>query len=117
MSLFYARQGSLAAISHETVEKWLFSDSPSLPAWFWGDLDWSGMRILRTLRETFREVGAWEPGYAPMRAILLDGRGHQPEAADKRGQQPLASTGCGYADAQLLPLLGRGFVDQELFSL
>lgn len=117
VSLFYARQGSLAAISHETFEKWLFSDSPSLPAWFWGDLDWSGMRILRTLRETFREVGAWEPGYAPMRAILLDGRGHQPEAADKRGQQPLASTGCGYADAQLLPLLGRGFVDQELFSL
>lgn len=117
VSLFYARRGSLAAAQLEVFEDWLFTDLPTLPVSFWGDLDWSGMRILKTLRDTFREVSAWEPGYAPMRANLLEGYGHQPEAAEKRGQQPLESTGCRYADAHLLPLLSRGFVDQELFAL
>jgi len=85
--------------------------------YFWGDLDWAGMRILATLRESFGHVTAWQPGYEPMRDYLLNGRGHQPEAADKQGQRPTAATGCSYADAQLLPLLDSlGFVDQELFS-
>ncbi|RYF30366.1 MAG: hypothetical protein EOO23_05320 [Comamonadaceae bacterium] len=115
-SIFYGQLGCLGAGEREAFERWLY-DERQLPVFFWGDLDWSGMRILSTLRATFGEVGAWQPGYEPMRDHLLTGGGHRPEAADKRGQQPLAATGCSYADGQLLPLLDTlGFVDQELFN-
>lgn len=115
-SLFYGRAGSLAAPDVAGFEEWLFG-SRILPAFFWGDLDWSGMRILRTLRESFGDICAWRRGYAPMLEHLLAGGGHSPDAADKRGQTPLASTGCAYADAKLLPALAEhGFVDQELFN-
>lgn len=117
VSLFYARRGSFAAAQLNAFEDWLFTELPALPVSFWGDLDWSGMRILKTLRDTFRDVSAWEPGYSLMRASLLEGHGHQPEAAEKRGQKPLDSTGCAYADTHLLPALNMGFVDQELFAL
>jgi hypothetical protein len=117
-SIFYARRGSVDEAQMTSFEEWLFETKPplGLPVFFWGDLDWSGMRILKTLREVFEEVNAWEPGYAPMRAHLLEGHGHLPEAAEKRGQRPLEQTGCAYADAQLLPLLIQGFVDQEFFA-
>ena len=115
-SLFYGARGCLGASEREAFEGWLYGERQSA-AFFWGDLDWSGMRILSTLRATFGEVGAWQPGYGPMREHLVAGGGHRPEAADKRGQQPLATTGCPYADGQLLPLLDTfGFVDQELFN-
>lgn len=117
VSLYYARQCLRDTAQRETFEHWLFNDKPDLVVNFWGDLDWAGMRILKTLRSTFQNVNAWEPGYAPMRTYLMEGLGHQPDAADKRGQLPLQNTGCAYADAQLLPLLHGGFVDQELFSL
>jgi hypothetical protein len=118
VSLFYARRGTLAQAQTAAFENWLFQVGAELPVSFWGDLDWSGMRILSTLRDTFGSVAAWEPGYAPMRVHLLAGQGHQPEAAEKSGQRPLASTGCAYADTQLLPFLAtHGFVDQELFNL
>jgi hypothetical protein len=115
-SLFYGQAGCLAAGERDAFERWLYGEQ-QLPVFFWGDLDWSGMRILSTLRATFGEVGAWQPGYGPMREHLVAGGGHRPEAADKRGQQPLAATGCPYADGQLLPLLDTfGFVDQEVFN-
>lgn len=116
VSLFYSRRGSMESAEVAYFEEWLFQDT-QMPVYFWGDLDWAGMRILATLRESFGNVTAWQPGYEPMRESLLNGRGHQPEAADKQGQRPTAATGCSYADAQLLPLLDSlGFVDQELFS-
>jgi|SRR6185369_10862494 len=118
VSLFYARRGTFAQPETSAFENWLFRVGAELPVLFWGDLDWSGMRILATLRDTFGNVAAWEPGYAPMRAHLLAGQGHQPEAAEKSGQRPVAGTGCVYADTQLLPFLAtHGFVDQELFNL
>lgn len=118
VSLFYARAGALSDDAVAAFEKWLFDGKCQMPVAFWGDLDWSGLRILRTLRDTFPTARAWELGYGPMREHALAGHGHRPEAADKRGQLPLASTGCVYADTQLLPLLEPfGFVDQELFSL
>jgi hypothetical protein len=42
-----------------------------------------------------------------------------PSAADKQGQLSIGSTGCVYADEQLLPALRStgAFVDQEVFTL
>lgn len=117
-SLFYSRRGCMAPTEVAHFEQWLFQGSQMPAVYFWGDLDWEGMRILATLRASFGDVEAWQPGYEPMRERVLAGGGHRPEAADKRGQRPITSTGCHYADAQLVPLLDTfGFVDQELFSL
>jgi hypothetical protein len=101
----------------EAVGAWLFGRS-DLPVRFFGDLDFTGMQILVSLREVFERAEAWQPGYAQLTAILASGGGHLPEAAGKERQSDPGLTGCMYADDVLLPLMrqhGR-FVDQEGFS-
>lgn len=117
-SLFYSNKGSLGGDLRVDFEAWLFGNG-STPVTFWGDLDYAGMRILASLRRSFAGMAAWQPGFAPMVAALQDGQGHSPEAAEKQGQRHIASTGCSYADGQLLPALERTgrFLDQELFTL
>lgn len=117
-SLFYSARGSLDPESRENFEAWLRGRGDQ-PSYFWGDLDWSGMRILTALRASFQGLQAWEPGYEAMLAALTEGRCHAPEAADKQGQRTLEVTGCPYADTRLVPALrvvGR-FVDQEQVAL
>ncbi|HEC00035.1 MAG TPA: hypothetical protein ENJ05_11080 [Thiotrichales bacterium] len=90
-----------------------------LLTWFFGDLDFAAMDILRALREIFVGTRAWEPGYR----VLLDrarrGEGHAAdEDVHKGGQQAgVSETGCPFADTQLLPFLRRSgcFVDQEAY--
>jgi hypothetical protein len=113
-SLFYAALGGISQNLRDSFEAWLFGKD-ALPAFFWGDLDWSGMRILSALRTSFLDLTTWEPGYSQMLAALMEGKGHSPEAADKQGQKALGTSGCAYADAHLIPALqtyGK-FVDQE----
>jgi hypothetical protein len=113
-SLFYAARGGISQNLRDGFEAWLFGKG-STPAFFWGDLDWSGMRILSAMRTIFAGLTAWEPGYALMLAALTEGKGHSPEAADKQGQRALGASGCAYADAHLIPALQarERFVDQE----
>lgn len=94
---------------------WLIAGSETLPVWFWGDLDYSGMQIIKSLRNSFAELEAWQPGYQPMLQALLAGRGHAPDAAGKINQKPLEKTGSAYADQHLLPALAKTekFLDQE----
>src|SRR5690606_1813921 len=55
----------------ERFEDWWFERAePPGPCWFWGDLDFAGMQILKSLRRRFGNVSAWEPGYASMLAAL-----------------------------------------------
>ena len=119
VSLFFAHKGELGGDQMDYFDSWLFGKNTTLPVSFWGDLDWSGMRILAAMRNNFPAMQAWVPGYQPMLQSLLAGQGHSPEASDKKGQRPIATFGCTYADGQLLPALtayGR-FVDQEQFTL
>jgi len=115
-SLYYAGTGALGGEIKMLFEEWLFGSADSAsPVYFWGDLDFSGMRILAAMRSTFPRLTAWESGYTLMLQELLAGRGHSPEAAEKDGQRFIDGTGCLYADRQLIPALkayGR-FVDQE----
>lgn len=96
-------------------EQWWFDDGPLVGScYFWGDLDFPGMQILKTLRQRFNDVTAWQPGYAPMLAALRTGSGYRSGAADP---QDLAPTGCPYADGVLLPAIrASGQVDQEIPS-
>ena len=90
---------------------------PPAGSFFWGDLDYAGMDILRGLRLALPELEAWQAGYQPMLTALLAGQGHAPEQAGKDRQLDPGRSGCAYADDFLLPALrttGR-FLDQEGF--
>lgn len=113
-SLYFGAHGRIDDLAIEAFKRWLNSDV-LFPCAFWGDLDYSGMAILKALRTSFPNMVAWEPGYAPMLEKLMAGEGHAPEAANKRHQREVEAVGCSYADLKLLPALSikRKFVDQE----
>lgn len=114
-SVYFAGHGSLSSTASQRFLNWLVAGGETLPVWFWGDLDYSGMQIIKSLRNSFDELEAWQPGYQPMLKALLAGNGHAPEAAGKINQKPLENTGSNYADQYLLPALAKTgkFLDQE----
>lgn len=119
VSLFFSQLGELGKPSVQRFTSWLFEEPARIPVFFWGDLDWEGMQILAAMRRNFSHITAWQPGYKPMLDSLNAGQGHTAEAANKKGQRPIAATGCGYSDTQLIPGLVKhnAFVDQERFGL
>ncbi len=115
VSLHY--QGSYHAAMKDQFESYWFEETDSLwPVWFWGDLDYSGMAILKALRQRFIHAQAWPAGYDPLLQVLNKGGGHSPDMADKTEQVDPGIIGCDYSDEVLLPAIrstGR-FVDQEM---
>ncbi len=100
-------------------ERWWFRQMHTdWPVHFWGDLDYSGMGILKALKKRFVEISAWRKGYIPMLERLQQGKGHPPVLADKQAQKDPGNTGCQFADTVLLPLIRErlAFVDQEAWS-
>ena len=90
---------------------------PPSGSFFWGDLDYAGMGILRGLRLALPGIEAWQTGYQAMLTALLAGQGHTPDQAGKGRQLDPGCSGCTYTDDHLLPALrttGR-FLDQEGF--
>jgi len=125
--LHFAGPGRMQA---EAFERWWFEEevpaslspgaSPARPeglwrAYFWGDLDFAGMQILKSLRQRFTGVEAWQPGYRRMLADRLAASvGETPEGRDRSRQIDPGTTGCVYADTLLLPAIRiHGFWDQE----
>jgi hypothetical protein len=103
-------------------ESWWYDDGPSFgPSWFWGDLDFAGMQILKALRSRFPAMGAWPAGYGPMLGQLQSRGGYGAAAAAAAaaaavavGQVDPGTTGCDYADGELLPAIRlHGRRDQE----
>ncbi|MDH6644365.1 hypothetical protein P3T32_004238 [Ralstonia sp. GP73] len=113
-SVYFAAHGSLQETDTSKFLGWLRA-GVRLPSWFWGDLDFAGMRILASLRAVFDGLEAWQSGYGPMLERLERGDGHSPLEARKGGQQPIDLTGCSLADTHLIPALKKRnkFVDQE----
>jgi hypothetical protein len=59
-------------------ERWWFDNGPPPGAcWFWGDLDFAGMHILKALRSRFEELSASRPGYDPMLEALRTRGGYR----------------------------------------
>jgi hypothetical protein len=112
-SVVYLREDAPSGGAH-TVRSFLQRPAQT-PVVFYGDLDFSGLDILRNLRQVFSHAQAWRPGYEALLALLHDGGSHRPEWAEKERQSDPGATGCTWADQVLLPALresGR-FVDQE----
>jgi hypothetical protein len=95
---------------------WLDGATDQWPVWFWGDLDFAGMNILKQLIKRFPSMRAWQPGYQIMLEHLRNGNAYAPAGDDQQTQVDPGMTGCAYADEQLLPALrAQGlFVDQEI---
>jgi hypothetical protein len=94
---------------------WFARNSESWRAYFWGDLDFAGMQILRALRQRFEGVTAWQPGYSAMLDSINQGRGHARDGETL--QSDPSATGCAYADDVLLPAIrAHGFYDQETIA-
>lgn len=112
-----AIQSQAGNANMRVVENWLFGTA-DLTVRFFGDLDYSGMQILRSLRAVFADAQAWMPGYGALADALERGGGHSPGLAAKELQIDPQDTGCAYADQWLLPLMRRHgrFMDQEGFG-
>ena len=112
-AVLYLRQGSASAATQ--VAQSFLSAPESLPVFFFGDLDFSGMEILRNLRQVFPQAEAWQPGYIRLLDVLSLNGGHKPDWAGKEGQVDPEVTGCDWADSVLLPAMRQStcFVDQE----
>jgi hypothetical protein len=113
--LHYSGDGSAAL--RPPFERWWYAEGTSHapgPLWFWGDLDFAGMQILKALRSRFADVCAWRIGYEPMLEILRTRGGYSPPATDSQGQVDPGATGCPFADGELLPAVrSYGQIDQE----
>lgn len=82
--------------------------------YFWGDLDFSGMQILKSLRQRLGSVEAWRPGYEPVLGDLRAAQVGVNGDADVERQVDPVATGCAFADEVLLPAIREfGFWDQE----
>lgn len=91
----------------------------ALETWFFGDLDFAAVEILRALREIFPGTRAWEPGYRVLLERAKRGESHGPDEDARKGEQPTfaGETGCHFTDTRLLPFLNRctRYVDQEAY--
>jgi hypothetical protein len=108
--------GPATARLSERFEQWWFSEAEIvIPAWFWGDLDFAGMQILKSLRDRFAPMSAWSYGYDRMLPLA---RGASALHLNARDQIDPISTGDTYADTVLLPAIREcGFVDQESIDI
>jgi hypothetical protein len=97
--------------SREHFADWWFGTGMPLPTAFWGDLDFSSMQMLKTLRTRFDATCAWPMGYRPLLERAAARGSHRTEG---HGQVDPGTTGCEFADAELLPAIRvHGFVHQE----
>ncbi|WP_096085664.1 Wadjet anti-phage system protein JetD domain-containing protein [Agaribacterium haliotis] len=99
-------------------QRWWF-DGGEAPCYFWGDMDYAGLAILRALRKSFEGMQAWQPGYELMMSFHDKGHGHQIRDSKKMKQLDPGTCGCRYADDVLLPAIrsSQRFLDQEIVAL
>ncbi|HEU4654619.1 MAG TPA: Wadjet anti-phage system protein JetD domain-containing protein [Steroidobacteraceae bacterium] len=113
-TLHFAGPGATALI--DEFQRWWFRECEAvLPTAFWGDLDFAGMQILKSLRARFENLESWKSGYAWL--LPLAHQQHS-QTLDSREQIDPVVTGDTYADETLLPAIrAHGFVDQEAVEI
>ena len=97
---------------------WYRESTERVECYFWGDLDFEGLKILKALRLNFEHIQAWQPGYDLMVDYHEQGMSHSPEQTNKQNQLEPGLSQCRYADTVLRPLLlsSQRFVDQEIVN-
>lgn len=103
----------------QALRRWWSDTTSDLPTYFWGDLDFAGMAILKALRQSFVDIRAWQPGYLPLTRRLEQRLGHPQTHGGKERQVDPQFTGCPFADNILLPAMRESsqFIDQEAVTV
>jgi hypothetical protein len=115
VALHFSGEG--LTIHQQIFQQWWYQDlQNNWQIWFWGDLDFAGMNILKTLKQRFPALEAWQPGYQAMLERLHSSDAYCMNPDDKQTQVDPQHTGCDYADNHLLPAIRKSglFVDQEI---
>ncbi|HEU4604568.1 MAG TPA: Wadjet anti-phage system protein JetD domain-containing protein, partial [Steroidobacteraceae bacterium] len=112
--LHFAGPGASSLI--DEFQRWWFRECEAeLRSAFWGDLDFAGMQILKSLRARFANMESWKSGYEWM--LPLAHQQHS-QTLESREQTDPVVTGDTYADEILLPTIrAHGFVDQEAIEI
>lgn len=102
-------------VARHRFSAWLYENAPGIVPFFYGDLDFAGMSILKAMREIFPDMTCWRPGYAAMLREIQSGNGHPHSTSKKKNQEDPGKIGCEYADVELLPAMRNTglFFDQE----
>ena len=116
--LFSSCQATNASTRHRFEQWWHDKTLATTPCYFWGDLDYAGMAILKSLRQSFENIRAWQLGYELMMQFHSDGHGHKIRDSKKMKQLDPGTTGCALADDVLLPMIRstQRFLDQEVIA-
>jgi len=119
--MFFSPNTHLSDEMRSNFIAWFYRKIDShIRIYFWGDLDYSAMHILKALKINFPMIDAWELGYTKMVQSLENGFGHTPSMAKKEKQYPIENLlGCSYADRVLIPLMQSKnlFLDQEFVDI
>ncbi|MCK9467596.1 MAG: DUF2220 domain-containing protein [Candidatus Absconditabacterales bacterium] len=118
--IFFEDNCFLGEEGRKKFKQWLYGDDElEFNIYFWGDLDFSGMNILSSLKKVFPNLKAWEYGYNKLLNALDYNNAHSPNLANKEGQTEPSLTGCKFTDTQLIPALKykQLFIDQEFADL
>jgi len=120
--MFFEENCKFSKNAKERFIEWFYrKEEHDIDTFFWGDLDYSGIGILITLKENFPDISAWEIGYAQMLQAQKDGNGHEPEMANKENQsQPSINTlsPVDYCNSLLASMKTfNTFVDQEIVDI
>lgn len=116
-SVVFHYSSDTASKMKQPFENWWLCQADSYySVFFWGDLDYSGIEILRSLKKVFPEITAWKPGYNKMLEALNEGIAHNAGISGKQNQLEPKLTGCTFTDDVLLPTIRDKilFVDQEI---
>jgi hypothetical protein len=108
--------GAGGSSNKEAFEQWWYQEPAASVerCYFWGDLDFSGMQILKTLRARFPEIDAWRPGYERMVSIVAQHGGYRSANEPENLQTDPQTIGTQFADDVLLPAIRKyGQLDQE----
>jgi len=114
--MFFEQSCAFSSEGKDEFLSWFYQESTDeLESFFWGDLDYSGIGILVSLKDRFPFISAWKPGYSPAVKLQEEGNAHTPKMAKKEGQCKVSSSDCDYADNILIKALDKfkTFVDQE----
>jgi len=105
------------AVAYQQFKRWWCDEqNNTVNCYFWGDLDFSGMAILKAMRAKFKSIEPWQGAYDHTINYHKKGARHLPGDAGKEQQTDPEFTGCDFADQVLLPLMRKSqtFTDQEV---
>ena len=116
--LFSVVSGTSSEALNQFEQWWFNRESTDIRPYFWGDMDYAGITILKSLKQSFQDISAWKTGYEIMLKFHSDGHGHKIRDSKKMQQLDPGTCQCRYTDDEILPAIrhSQRFLDQEIVA-